>query len=244
MYRNWINARLLFAPDGDGSGGSNGESLPESVVKAFEKLLDRKGGDTSAVAMMLFDENKRYRDKINELTGKVPVEGAVVLNAADAQAWEAYKALGTHEEVKQAVEQRGQLQGQLDSLARESAIRDAAAAAGYKFTVLQDRDEVARLKGKALSYAVREIEKDGTKAKVAFVKDGDTEKPLSDYAQEHWGEFMPSLVVQGTEQQNGTPYPAQFSGTGGNQKPVDVVAAFQQEQAEKAKAAKNPLLKN
>lgn len=242
MFRNWTNARLLLEADKGGSGSGSGE-LPDSVVKAFEKLLERKGGDASAVAMMLFDENKHYRDQISELRGKVPAEGALVLTGDDVTAYQAYKALGTHEEVKQAIEQRGQLQGQLDNLARESAIRDAAAAAGYKFSVLQDRDKVARIDGKLLSYAVREVEKDGAKAKIAYVKDGDLEKPLAEYAQEQWAEFMPSLV-QGAQQVNGTPYPAQHAGTGGNQKPVDFVAAYQQEQAEKDKAVKNPLLKN
>lgn len=218
MYRNWTNARVLLDADkgGAGSGDSGSGELPDSVVKAFEKLLERKGGDASAVAQMLFHENKQYRDRISELTGKVPAEGAVVLSATDAQAWQAYKALGTHEEVKTAVEQRTQLQGQLDSLSRESAIRDAATAAGYKFSVLLDRDKVARVDGKQLGFSVREVEKDGSKTKVAFVKDGDTEKSLAEYAQEQWAEFMPSLVVQGTQQQNGTPYPAQHSGTGGN----------------------------
>lgn len=212
MFISKLSPQILFAPDGEDGGSGD---LPESVVKAFEKLLERKGGDASAVALMLYDENKRYRDKISELSGKVPSEGAVVLSASDAQAWQAYKALGTHEEVKQAIEQRGQLQGQLDSLSRESVLRDAAAAAGYKFSVLQDRDKVARIDGKQLSYAVREVEKDGKKAPVAFVKDGDTEKPLAEYAQEQWAEFLPSLV-QGTQQANGTPYPAQHAGTGGN----------------------------
>lgn len=246
MYRNqkefdrW--GRFYFDNDSGGSGG---------VEQSFQKALDKRNNDGVALARELYDDNYNLRKKNRELSdeatqlrGKVPAEGAVMLSADEATAWQAYKALGTHEEVKTAIEQRTQLQGQLDALQREAALRDAAAAAGYKFSVLQDRDKVARIDGKELSYAVKEVEKDGTKSRVAFVKDGDTEKPLTEYAQEQWGEFLPSLQAQGSQQQNGTPFPSQHSGTGGNPKPPNLVAQFQQEQAEKAKAVKNPLLKN
>lgn len=218
MYRNWTNARLLFEADKGGGSGDN------KVEDSFQRALDRRNNDGVALAREMFDDNfqmrrknKELSDKIAELSGKVPADGSLVLTGDDAAAYAAYKALGKPEEVKQGLDARVQLQGQLDSMARDSAIREAAEAAGYKFTVLQDRDKVARSDGKTLTFAVREVETDGQKSKVAYVKDGDSEKPLTDYAREQWGDFMPSLVVQGTTSAaSGTAYPAQHAGSGGN----------------------------
>lgn len=240
--RNRINPDFLFSPDGD-DGGNDDNGITDAVTKAFEKLVARKGGDSNAVALMLFDENKRYRDTINDLRGKVPAEGAVVLAGADAQAYEAYKALGKPEEVKAAIEKRDQLQGQLDDVTRDATIRDAAAAAGFKFSVLSERDKVARkVDGKTLMFAVREVERDGKRSNVAFVKDGDTEKPLSEYAAEKWADYMPALV-QGNQSSNGKQFPTQHTGTGGNQQEADVVSSFLGKREEAAKAATNPLIK-
>lgn len=252
MYRNWTNARLLMSPDGDSSGGGDGgnDGLPEAVTKAFEKLLERKGGDASAVAMMLFTENKQYRDTINELRGKVPGDGALVLNADEAKDWQEYKALGAVADVKQGLEQRTQLQTQVEEAQRESTLRTVAETAGYKPTVLMQLDRMAKAGGKELAFEVRDVQQEGGKtARVPYVKDGDTEHSLSDYASANWGDFLPALAAQsqgqgGNGASAGVRFPAQGTGNSGTQGAPDLVAKFQQEQAEKASAVKNPLLKN
>lgn len=226
MYRNWTNARLLMSPDGDGSGGGDGgnDGLPEAVTKAFEKLLERKGGDASAVAMMLFTENKQYRDTINELRGKVPSEGAAVLSADEAKDWQEYRALGNVADIKQGLEQRTQLQAQVEESQRESTLRTVAETVGYKPTVLMQLDRMAKAQGKELAFEMRDVQLDGKTVRTPFVKDGEQEQSLSDYATTQWADFLPALTAQsgnplGTQGggSNGTRFPAQA--TGGNTPP-------------------------
>lgn len=229
LSRNWTVARILCAPDGDG-GGEGGDGDRESGSRreqGFQRRLEKHNNDATAFAFELWDDNHNYRRKnaekdakIAELEGKLPKDGQVILTAEQAQQWAAYQALGTPEVVKGAVEERGQLQGKLDSLAREKVIRDAATHAGFDFDVLSERDTYeTNIGGKKLSYEVREVESNGTKVKTAFIKDGEVEKPLTEYAQEHWAKHLPSLVVKqesGSSQSQGTFYPSQHQGSGGN----------------------------
>lgn len=242
MLINKIRPQILFEAD---SGGGNGGELPDSVAKAFEKLVERKGGDASAVAMMLFTENKQYRDTINDLRGKVPPEGAVILNADEAKDWQAYRELGAVTDVKQGLEQRTQLQGQLDEAKRGETLRTVAEAAGYKPSVLAQLDRIAKAEGKALAFDVREQTVDGKQVQVPFVKDGDKESALAEYAATQWADFLPALTVQAQQQQQtGTRFPPQHPGGNGGGKPKDLVDKFVAEQNEKASAVKNPLLKD
>jgi len=212
---------LLSASD---KGGNGGASSDDPVAQAFEKLLERKGGDTYATAMSLFEENKKYRDRIADLSGQLPGEDSIVLSASEAKDWEAYKALGSVSKVRQGLDQRTELQSQLDSLSREATLRKVAEVAGFKLTVLAERDELARARGKDLSFDVREVEANGVKAQVAFVKEGDVERTLTDYAEEHWVDVLPVLRVQPqTTPSNGKPFLAQHPGTGGA-KPINTKA--------------------
>lgn len=209
MFINRLSPQILFAEDDSGGSSDPGSDLPNAVVKAFEKLLERKGGDASAVAQMLFQENKSYRDKISELSGKVPTEGAVVLSADEAKEWQAYRALGAVTDIKQGLEQRTQLQGQLDDAKRGETLRTVAEAAGYKPSVLTQLDRMAKAQGKALTFEVRDTQADGKTVAISYVKDGETEHSLADYAAAQWADFLPALAVQGTTQSNGamTPTP-------------------------------------
>lgn len=231
MYRNWTNARLLCQPD-DG-GGAGGDS--NSVEQSFQRALDRKSQDGVALAREMFDDNYQMRrknkelsDELTALRGKVPAEGAVVLGADEAKDWQAYRELGAVADVKQGLEQRTQLQGQLEETARETTLRTVAEAAGYKPKVLADLDRMAKAQGKTLAFDVREQTVDGLTVRVPFVKDGDKDFALSDYAAQQWNDFLPALASQATQQQTtGTPYPRQHPG--GDGKPVttkDVAAQF------------------
>jgi cell division septum initiation protein DivIVA len=222
MNVNWKNARLLCAPDGGDGGGEDEEAQREA---GFQRLADRYNNDGVSMAKELYRENYQVRRKnatlqaeLTEAKNRVPAEGSIVLTSEQAQQWAAYQALGTPETVKSAVEERGQLQGRLDTLAREDVLRKAAEATGFVFDVLKDADALAtRVGGKTLTYDVRETERDGTKVPVAFVKDGDAEKPLSEFAQENWANLMPSLAVKQDTgaQRQGTFYPPQHQGSGG-----------------------------
>lgn len=224
---NWTNARLLLSPDGN--DGGNDEEVRNA---GFQKMAERYRDDVTGMAKELYADNFQLRRKNNELSGqisdlktRVPTEGSAVLSPQEAQDWAAYKALGTPTEIKTAVDERVTLQGKMDSMAREATIRDVASTAGFVYDVLLDADMLAQSKaGKKLSYLVKEVETDGVKSKVAYVKDGDTETPLSTYAEENWPKLMPSLVVKEESSSQSRPtgiyYPAQHQGTGGGNKPV------------------------
>lgn len=227
---------IRFAPDdGQGSGGDQGS---DEIAAKLQALIDKRGGDASAVAAMLFQENYQLRRTNADLRAKVPAEGALVLSGDDAAAWAEYAKLGKPADLQQALADRDQAQGDLAKLRRSAAIREAAEAAGYKASVLAGLDQQAG----GLAYEVREVDgQNGQKAKVAYVKpvEGDA-VPLAQYAAAQWSDFLPALAAQPV--QTGTPYPAQQSGSG---KPpaTDLVAQFQQEQEDARKAVKNPLFK-
>lgn len=248
MWVNWRNARLLLNADTDGGSGSGGG---DRVEESFQRALDRRNNDGVALARELFDDNYRERSRNRELAqqlealrAQVPGDGAVVLSAEDAAAWQAYRQFGDAATVQAAMAQRDQLQGELTQLRRNETLRTVAGAVGYKPTVLAELDAIARAKGKDLAFEVREVTQDGRAVAVPYVKDGDTELPLTDYAAQQWADFLPALSAAGTAAQasSGTRFPAQGTGhaTAGQSDPV---AAHIARQTERAQSAPNPLRK-
>lgn len=208
--KNWTNLRILLDAEGGGNGGGgsssgSGGSDPDA---AFQRLLDRNNSDGIGLARQLFSENYGYRqenrklkEELDDLTGKVPDEGALVLSEEEAQAWKAYQELGDVAEVKQGLEQRTQLQEQLDEAQRTETLRTVAQAAGYKANVLGQLERMARASGKELAFELREQTVDGQQVQIPIVKDGETEQPLPEYAEAQWADFLPALAVA----DNGTP---------------------------------------
>ena len=238
----------LSAPDGGGNDSGGGSS-----DAAFQRLLDRYKNDGIALAGQLFSENYQHREKLRQLeqqltetAGKVPAAGTVVLSGDEAKAWAAYTALGKPEEVKTYLDERTQLQGKLQGMERETTLRSVADVVGYKPSVLANLDRMAKAEGKALAFDVRDTTVDGKPIKVAYVKDGDKETALTDYAASNWADFLPALAAQGGAQAQtppaGTRYPAQHAGNGQSGKP-DPVADFIQRQEEARAKVKNPLVK-
>jgi len=218
-------------------GGAN--SSNDTIARGIERLLERNGNDANAALLVLYRDNYDLREANRQLKSQVPAEGATVLTGDDAAAWAAYTQLGKPADLQAAIAQRDQAQGDLAKLQRSAMIRTAAEAAGYKPTVLESLDAQT---GGAATYEVREVEQDGKRAKVAYVKVGESEaQPLDQYAQAQWADFLPALVTQPqATQPPGTPYPAQQSG--GRAAETDFVAKWQSEQEEARKAVKNPLL--
>jgi hypothetical protein len=233
-------------PAGDAPTGG----LSEEAMKAFNKRLEKLDNNAQAMAMLLFGENFQLRDKVRSMEGRVSPEGATVLTGDDAKAWDIYKALGKPETVKQGLDERGQFQGELESLRREAILRRVAEVAGFKYNILADREKAARADNKPLAFEVREVEVDGVKKATAFIKEGSTEKTAEDYAREQWSDYLSVLqVTQGGDQQqsttaahNGTRFIGQTAANGGNRGAPDPVAKFLQEQAEAAKAISNPFV--
>lgn len=225
ISRNWTHARLLLKPDGD----NGGDDLTARTA-GFQRLQDRYGEDTLGMARDLFAENYTTRRKngelqsqITEIKAKLPTEGSKVLTVEEAQKWAAYQALGEPDKVKSLVEERSTLQGQLEAKVREVTLRKAAELSKFSYDALLDADVLTGAKGKKLSYEIREVDTNGEKAFVAFVKEGDVEKPLTTYAEENWKSLLPSLVVKEdttTNRSSSFSYPNQHQGSGGGKAPT------------------------
>lgn len=209
FFRLLTIGRLLDGNDDPGDDDDKREKRRKKV-----RASDYDGLDARALAAKLadaleerqevIDENAGYREKnrtlrtqLAEAQKKIPAEGALVLTGDDAKAWETFKALGKPDEVAAAVKKAGELEGEIVTIRTDEKIRDAAAAMGWKFNVLKDRDP-----SRELAYEVK-IEKDdrGQDAKRVYVKakDGQT-KLLDEYAKEHWGDYLIALADTGGAQ--------------------------------------------
>lgn len=224
--KSWTNLRLLFAPDG--TGGDDGENESELRDAGFASLISRYKEDATGMAKDLYADNFKLRSRNTKLKSDLddakklaPSEGSVVLDATQATAWAAYQALGTPEQVKTAVEERGSLQGRLDTMEREGSLQRVATLAGFNVDVLKDADALTeRDKGKKPIFSVKKATVEGKEVETPYIKVGDEEKPLAEYAQENWSRLLPSLT-NGSEANNsssrssGTYFPSQHQGSGG-----------------------------
>lgn len=209
---------------------------PQAGVQA---LIARHNNDLMRVIDHLYGDNYSLREKnrglkeqVKDLEGRAPKEGAVVLTKAEADLLEAYKAVGEIEALKTLQGERDQYKGELGALRKESVLRDVAETAGFKLPVLKT------LAGD-LEFEIKEVERDGKKVRTPFVKSGDGEKAVADYAKEVWPDFLPALQSQPA--QTGTPYPTQSAG--GPTPPPSVLADFKQRSQAARAAAPNPLVK-
>lgn len=205
------------------------------VLTGLQRLIERQGGEAGRVAELLYRENHDLREKNRALSGQVPGQGAVVLPPEQAQQWNAYQQLGKAEELKAALDARANAEARLASLEREATLRQVQEASGFKASVL------GQLPGAtALTFTVREVEADGKKLATAYVTDtAGQEHPLSAYAEQHWADFLPALVVaQGAAPSQGTSFVRQATGGTVPNNPVD---AFIQQTNERRAARPNPL---
>lgn len=224
---------------------------------AFQSLLQKHQNDANQVALALFGDNHRLRSDKRKLTsqlkalqGKVPADGAVVLTGEKAKAWEAYQALGKPEEIKSSLEARSGVEKELKELRRGEQIRSVSEVAGYKSSVLS---RLAQLATEELEFAVEEVESDGEKIQRAVVKQGETKKPLAEYAKEHWTEFLPALeqkaqagaagnagAIGNGNSGAGTRLPAQTGG--GKASKPGILGDYITQMNERAASAPNPLV--
>ena len=158
------------------------------ALKLAEKLAEVQSDNYS-----LREKNRTLRQELKDTAAKAAPDGARVLTADEAKAYDAYLALGTPDALKGAQEAAESDRAALSGLRRETAIRAAAEAHGYKPGLL---GKVPSLNGKDV------IVKDGA----AFVDD----QPLPDYLAAHDADFLDALPVAPTAQ----PYPRQSAGGG------------------------------
>jgi hypothetical protein len=200
--QNSQNSQQQQQPQPQGGGQDWQQSL--------SNLIRREGG-ADATAQLLFQENREHRQRIRELEQRVPGEGAVVLSGDQAAAWQTYQGLGAPTDVQQRLTAAEQAQQELAGLRRAEQIRGVAEAAGYRPTVLERLAE-------GLTLELREEQVEGQAARVPYVVTGENQaQPLTDYAQQHWADFLPALQAQPVGQpaqapQGGVQYPRQQGG--------------------------------
>jgi hypothetical protein len=201
----------FYVPDTDqGSGGAavTPAEPAQQPQQGYTRLLERNGNDAGAVATLLYQENYQHRQRIRDLEGRLPKEGAVILSGDDVARWDALRAHNPAD-VAAALAERDTLKAQVTETARKETIRKAADAAGLKASVLERLPglppvEVTEADGKAIAHVVTDAGK----------------VPLIDYVTSQFADFLPALQL--TQQQTtGAPWPRQP--TGGAQRPADPV---------------------
>lgn len=254
MFRNRFDVFARFDADGMPQGGhddtesaGSGDRQGPNPAAAFQRRLREHDNNAMEFASKLFDENYRYRDRARQLQQEIDALKAKALSDDDLQAFEVYKTLGTPDEVKQGLEQKAELQGQLQQKERETVLRQVAEQAGFKPGVLAQLDRMAKAQGKDLAFELREVEEDGRTVQKPFVKDGETEAELAAYATQEWSDFLPALSAQATTPAApatppGVRYPVQHPGGTPGAPAKSVADQFLEEQKAKAGAVKNPLL--
>lgn len=202
-------------------------TTPPDVSAAVDALVGRHDGDMRAVVDKLFGENFSLREarrvldeQITDLTGKVPVDGALVLNGDDVAAWTGYTALGNIEDVTNGMAERDTLKASLTQHERQQLWTKAAEAHGYKAAVLM------KLAGTDLNLEMRTVTGDNESTyQVAYVLPNEGEAVKLDvYAAKQWPDFMPALQVTDGQQQSGVKFVSQQGS--GNKKATNVAKTY------------------
>lgn len=163
---------------------------PADPTAPLQGILSRHQGDPFAVIATLMGENAQLRETRRTLQGQIPAHGAVVLSGEDATRWQAYSAMGAPADLQTALTERDQARTELGALKRDLELRDVAAIGDgtqpYKLAVLK------QLVG-AAEFVIKDELANGQTVRKVFVKDGDKETPLGDYAKAKWPDFLPAL---------------------------------------------------
>ncbi|HEU4327445.1 MAG TPA: hypothetical protein VFS21_30180 [Roseiflexaceae bacterium] len=220
----------FFEPD-NGGGQQGGGQGSQQQQQDFQAQLARHQGEANRLAETLHRDLAEVRRQLSEAQGRLPAAGSVVLTAEQAAQWTAYQGLGAPDAVQQRLTEAQRTQRSLE-------LRRVADATGYKPAVLE------RLAGD-MAFEVRTVEgKDSI-----FVKDGEQQVALGDYAKQHWADFLPALQAQqpagqaqgqGQQgQQPGTFFPAQQPAAGA-QPAGDLVQQAAQRFQQQRDAAPSP----
>jgi hypothetical protein len=240
MLKNgiWYPRSIVLTVEGDDNSGG-GTDLAK-VLESFNARL-AKHTDATQLAQQLFTENFTLREDKRKLNarleaaqGKVPADGALVLTADEAKAWNAIKELNlSPDEIKSKLQSSSESEKELSSLKRKDLMREVAETEGYKASVL------STLLAADIPVEVKEIDKDGKKLKAAFVKVNGADIALSDYVQTNHADFLPALRV---EQKPDNKFVRQESpGRAPNANRYDQIREEQKQRQEATKTDKKPL---
>lgn len=263
---NWFGINpaggLFYAPDdgrGSGADGEGGDAsrsaishwiIPDEHRPGLERRIAEAGGIEAAVQIIwreAFETREGRRTAIAERdaarqeasglqerlsAGNGVPEGGRVLTAEEAVRLDAYAALGTVEEVNSRLAQADTDAVRVLELERTENVRRAAGIAGFDPEVLADRIGELEL--------VFSTEDDGDTVSVQEPGSDSGSVALAEYAEQHWGRYMP--ILRAENGRVGFSYPRQrptSSQAGNESSPVD---AYLQRKAENDAQRPNPLL--
>lgn len=193
FFTRWLDHAAAFDKD------KGADDADDKLSKAVSRLITKKGGETEAITMLL-KENGGYRDKIrdlksqvSDLEAKVPEDGAVVLTGDDLKAYTTLKEQGSLEDITKKLIEATEAQSELAGYKKKERLAEVAKSAGVNL-------EALTLVGSDKEYVVK---KEGQEEKV-FVKDGDKEVALSDYADKNWAGVKDSLFSDGSLSEQST----------------------------------------
>lgn len=230
MQRGFLGRLVFHAEDDGGSGG--GENKREKV-RATD-VHERFSGDAMRMAekfaefqednYQLREKNRQLKADLDAAAKRVPADGAVVLSADDAKAWDAYQKLGTPADVEKAVTD-GKTSGEkLAALERNESVRAAAAAEQLNADALLALPNLPAI-------TLKDVKDGEATVKRAFVTiEGGQETALRDFGKQTYAALWPAVEATGEQQQagagSGRKVPAQSSESGtGNARAATVQGA-------------------
>jgi len=224
-----VRSLLLSVEDGGGNPPGGGGNDLSKVLESFNALLAKQNNDASGLAQRLFTENhdlredkRKLKQSLDEATGKIPVEGSVVLSGDDAKSWAAIQELKlTPDQIKEKLQSSEAATGELATLKRQALMREVAETENYKANVLSQLltpDQVLQIK---------EVETEGKKHKVAFVivqeNGANKEIALSEFIETNHKDFLPALKVEQEANTNNKFVRQESSGKAPSKNPFDQI---------------------
>lgn len=233
----------ICSVEGDEGAGGGGDL--SKMLESFKNKLAKHDNDATAFATQLYAENFGLREEkrklgaqIQDLQGRVPTDGSVVLNGDDAKAWNSIKELNlSPEQIKEKLQTSDEANSQLAELRRKDLMREVSEVEGYKSSVL------STLIPADTQIEIKEAETDGKKHRAAFVKvkenGADKEYALSEYVESNHKDFLPALKA---EQVNTNTFVRQDSkGRAPSANPYDQIRQQAKERQEAQKKDSKPL---
>lgn len=190
--------------------------LTTEQIEALKRLYERYGEDWQKTAETLFSDNYKAREKAREAREEADRNTAqieqletqlaeakkkpqgVVLPEADAALLDAYRTLGTPDELSKQI-------GEAQAAVIEKRNADIAAIYKWRPQVLTDL-----LKRDGIEPVIKDLPTaDGGTAKAAVVTANDKETTLDSYAAEQWSLYAPALAAEAASNGSGVNYPKQ-----------------------------------
>lgn len=130
------------------------------------------------------------------LKAKVPGDKQRVISEEEAAELESYRKLGKIEDVSKTLGEVETLRGDKEKLTREGTLRRACQAQGLDYDALVELPGAA-----ALDIEFKDVERQGKKVQVPFVKPAEGEKDakpveLAAYTKSRWPRFAEALTLK------------------------------------------------